>query len=221
MNYMQGMKQDHADAHEDVFHRSALMPCQPLRCHPFLWFATNLLQLEQVIIPKTTGEMVKVATQAPPESRGENIAYWAPVTILLDSILDIKQHKEGSNDSSQWCLSTCRPTKSWSRNYNPFTTLISLPLLDYSEDKVIIAPWKAFQIIWRDVPRTGFVSTTASSSCAIETIYKNNQTNYLIPMHCTHKTKYQYGKQDVKIGWQGNMQQCLSESSLQEDGNKE
>lgn len=68
----------------------------------------------------------------------------------------------------------------WSRNYNLFKTLFSFPFLDYSEDKVIIAPWKAFQIIWRGVPCTGFVSMTASWSCAIETIYKNNQTNDLI-----------------------------------------
>lgn len=35
----------------------------------------------------------------------------------------------------------------WSRNYNPFTTQISFPFLDYSEAKIIIAPWKAFQVI--------------------------------------------------------------------------
>lgn len=32
-------------------------------------------------------------------------------------------------------------------NYKPFTMLIPHLFLDYSEDEVIIAPWKAFQII--------------------------------------------------------------------------
>lgn len=106
------MKQDRADAHKDLPHRFALMPCQPVQCHAFLQSARDLLQLEQVITPQTGEETVKVAMRAPPGSKSKNIACQAPVTILLDSILDIKQHEEGSSDSSQWCLRACRPTKS-------------------------------------------------------------------------------------------------------------
>ena len=47
MNYVQGMKQNRADAHEDIPHWFAVMPCQPLQCHAFLQSATDLLQLEQ------------------------------------------------------------------------------------------------------------------------------------------------------------------------------
>lgn len=54
------------------------------------------------------------------------------------------------------------PAGPWSRNKSPFTVLISFPFLDYSEDIVIFAPWKAFQITRRGAPHTGFVSVAAS-----------------------------------------------------------
>lgn len=148
-------------------------PGHPLLCPACLQVATDLLKLEQVVTPQNQcfGEMVKLAVLTPPGKRSKNIECWALVTISLDSIVDIRQHKEGTSDSSQWCLQPAGLKSPWRRNYEPLTMLIPLLFLDYSEEEVIIAPWKSFQIIWRGLPHTDFVSMT---DCLLKLCYKNS-----------------------------------------------
>lgn len=51
--YMQGMKQDYVDGHEDTPHKILLWcPGHSLPCHACLQFAADLLKLEQVVTPQ-------------------------------------------------------------------------------------------------------------------------------------------------------------------------
>lgn len=102
--------------HMKTFPRgSPWCPGHPLRCHTCLQFATDLLKPEH---PKNSGETVKLAVQTPPGSRSENIECWALETILLDSIVDIKQHKQGTSDSFQWYLQPAGLQSPWRRIIN-------------------------------------------------------------------------------------------------------
>lgn len=68
-------------------------PGQPLPYHTCLQFATDLLKLEQVLTPQKQCRNSEAGSADTPREQEQEHWMLRMVTILLDSIVDIKQHK--------------------------------------------------------------------------------------------------------------------------------